>query len=304
VVLSTCHSFADGVSLLYLTEDFQRGKVPEPTSILPIPLETRFHDELLGPIDVSRHISDNGKRSFIPWSDTVDANLPEDVRCDYQFVELPASAFQCFNRAKNRVAGFNDALWRSIMLACAAVNPMEPSFATITCVNARPFLKGRSEKTGNIFVPLCVTADGVTNETTIEELDRRLRRDFERKIKTKEYLASFKASLSGYGTARRKASFADVSNVGVFELEHPIVDVWAQQTMKSRTVEGLVASLSYGITSKEQNNIVVRLQTSPSVINGRDASRVFQSFMHSLQYIKPRVTVGEAIREIRETLKF
>jgi hypothetical protein len=303
VVLSTCHSFTDGVSLLHLTNDFLHGKVAEPTSTLPIPLEARFQDELSGPIDVSRHLADVGKRSSIPWSEKVDAKLPEDVRCDYQFVELPASAFQCFDREKNRVAGFNDALWRSIMLACAAVSPLEPSFGTITCVNARPFLKSRSEKTGNIFVPLCVAADGVTKDTKVGELDRRLRRDFATKIETKEYLASFKASLNGYGTARKKASFADVSNIGIFELAHPIEDVWAQQTMKSRTVEGLVASLSYGIKSKDQNKIVVRLQTSPSVIDRRDASRVFQSFLHSLQHVQPNVTVGDAIREIRQTLK-
>jgi hypothetical protein len=68
LVLSTCHSFPDGVGLLWLKDAFLRGKVTEWISTLPIPLEAGFQNELFGPIDVIQHIADVGKRSSLSWA--------------------------------------------------------------------------------------------------------------------------------------------------------------------------------------------------------------------------------------------
>jgi hypothetical protein len=73
-----------------------------------------------------------------------------------------------------------------------------------------------------------------------------------------------------------------VSNVGIFELKGPILDVWAQQSTKSRTIEESVSRLTYGVSRDGDCKIVVKLQTSPAVIDGRDASRVFRALLHLL----------------------
>jgi hypothetical protein len=303
VVLAVNHAFADGVSLLNLADAFSRGvpRVVETGSQgLPVPLEVHLKDELAAPLDVSSHLSDVARHSCLPWSDSVPA-LPEDVRCAYQCAELPPTAFQCFDSKRNRLVGFSDAAWRSAILACAALNPSQTGFGTSTCLNMRPFLK-ENVQVGNIFVPVWVVADGISNETRIEELDRRLRRDFAAKMQQKKYINSFKACLNGIEAPPHRASYVDVSNVGVFELRHPVLDVWAQQTVKSRAGEGIISALTYGVSSREFYKIIVRMQTSPTVVNERDASRWFAALLHGLQHIRPSGTVGDAVRELRDVV--
>jgi hypothetical protein len=291
------HSLADGVSFLHLTDRFLRGKI-ESAPTFPITLDDRLKAELDSPsIDTNRHISDVSRLSNVHWSDTIDPNLPEDVRCEYQFVELPPNAFQCYDSRRNKLIGFTDAVWRSSALACAAMNESQRTFGVSTCVNMRPFINDTS--IGNLFVPLCVVADHVSDQTTIEELDKRLRDDFTTKINQKVYLSALKATLNGYQMPSTRTAFPDVSNVGVFKIADPIRDLWVQQTMKSREIEGLVAVLTFGVVTNKDSKIIVRVQTSPTVINHKDAAKTFQAILHSLRYLRPRMTIRDAIQELR-----
>jgi hypothetical protein len=239
VVLSVTHSLADGVSFLHLTRRFLSGEI-ERAPTFPISLDDRLKNELTGPIDANQHISDVSRLSTLLWSDTIEPNLPDDVRCEYQFVELPPNAFQCYDSMKNKLIGFTDALWRSSVLACAAMNPIQRNFGTSTCVNMRTFINDTS--IGNIFSPLCVIADQVSDQTTIGELEKRLRSDFTKKIKQKAYLSSLKATLNGYQFPATRTALTDVSNVEIFQIEYPLVDLWIQQTMKSREISSKVSS--------------------------------------------------------------
>lgn len=287
---------SDGVSFLDLTRRFLRGEI-ESAPTFPINLDDRLKNELAKPIDVRKHISDLSRLSNIQWSDTTELNLPEDVRCEYQSVELPPNALRCYDSRKNRLVGFSDALWRSAVLACAAMNPSQRNFGTSTVVNMRPFINDTS--IGNLVTQICVIADQVSDQTTIEELERRLRQDFTTKINQKRYLASLKAILNGYQMPPTRTAFPDTSNVGIFQIADPVVDLWIQQTMKSRPIEGLFCALTFAMATKKDSKIIVRLQTSPTVTNSKDAGRIFQAILHSLRYVRPNITVGDAIRELR-----
>jgi hypothetical protein len=291
------HSCSDGISLLHLTDGFPRGRI-EKVPILPVALDNRLGSELAQPLDVSRHVAEILSLTSVPWSETVEPGLKEDVRCRYEFVELPASEFQAFDRDQRKLSGFSDTLWRSSILAFAALNSANSHFGCTTCVNLRPFLDIPSF--GNCFAPLCVVANDATKEMTVADLDRRLREDFNSKMKQRAYSNSIKASLGGFLGARKGAAFINVSNVGTFHVAHPITDLWAQHTMKSREIEGEYALLALAIEADGQTKVVIRLQSPPTVVNGQDAARTFKAILHGLRSIRSKSTIGDAIREIRE----
>jgi hypothetical protein len=297
VVVSVSHMCSDGVSFLDLTNDFQRGVI-EKVPILPIALDDVLREELAKPLDVSRHLLDSGSLSSVGWSDVTEAGLPDDVRCRYDFVELPLSAFQCFDKGKKKLVGFSDALWRSAVLACAAMNPANSYLGCTTCVNLRPFLKARAF--GNLFAPLCVVGNGLSNYARVADLDRSLRADFTEKMNGKAFLNTLKSSLDGMYAGTTRSAAIDVSNVGTFNITHPITDVWIQQTMRSRSIEGSFGLLTFAVAGNRPTNVVVRLQSSPTVINSKDAARTFRGILHSLQHIGPEATVRDAVKEIRE----
>jgi hypothetical protein len=178
-----------------------------------------------------------------------------------------------------------------------ALNLSNPNFGCTTCVDLPPFLNSTSF--GKLFGPLCVVANGILENTSIAELDRRLRADFNSKMKSRAYLNALKASLDGFPSPQTRAAAVDVSNVGVFNLPHPITDLWVQQTMKSRAIEGEFGILTSAVTARGTTKIMVRFQSSPTVVNARDASRAFKAIVHCLKYIPSNATVGDAIREIR-----
>jgi hypothetical protein len=167
-------------------------------------------------------------------------------------------------------------------------------------VNLRPF--ANVSIVGNVFAPLFVIAKGVSDDVTVAELSQKLRNDFTKKIERKAFLDSLKMSVSGYQTLSKPAAFIDVSNVGNFEIRAPIVDLWLQQTMKSREIEDSLSLLSFSVTGGKGAKVIVRWQSSPTVFNRADSARAFKAVLHSLRYLRPSTKVGDALRELREVV--
>jgi hypothetical protein len=297
-VLAATHSIVDGVSILHLTDRFLKGTIERPATF-PTPVEHFFASDLSAIADTSEYSVDNSHLSVVPWSNFVAPNQREDALCEYQFVELPPSAFQCFDARRGRLVGFTDALWQSAVLACAATGSSN-LFGCSTCVNLRPF--GDLPIVGNLFAPLLVIGRNISEDMTVADLSKGLRSDFTEKMKRKGYLTSLKATLNGYQMLEGRTSFVDVSNVGNFEIRAPILDLWVQQTMKSRFAEGILALLSFSVTGARGVKVIVRWQSSPTVINRADSARAFKAVLHSLQSIRPSAKVGDAIREIRQVI--
>jgi hypothetical protein len=155
-------------------------------------------------------------------------------------------------------------------------------------------------KMGLHITTMTVEATGISPNSTVRDLAIALRRDFENKMKRNEHFLAFKASANRIRIPRSKASYIDVSNVGYFETTGPFVDCWLQQSM---TGKGCMNSLEFAAATlygSQKARLLVRLPWSPLVFTRSDGIRMFKAITHNLTQLNPKLTISEAIREIRE----
>jgi hypothetical protein len=301
VTFSGGHSFFDGVSLLILADNFRRGNFDPPDPI-PVPTEILLADELAKSHMIKRHLEAMRKLSTIPWTSSIARKWPDDSRADAIAKSFYPGELTCYNPSKATFNGLSEVLWRTAVLAAVALGKetdlRKCRYACTTPINLRPFMKVR--KIGLHITTMTIDATGISPDATVRDLEIALRRDFDQKMKRKEYFLTLKASLGGIPVPRTQSSYFDVSNVGYFGGMHPFVDCWIQQSM---TAKGCTAGLELGTTTfygNQNARLFVRLPWSPLVFSRSDGIRMYKAITHSLTQLSPNKTIAEAIQEIRE----
>jgi hypothetical protein len=277
---------------------FTRG-VFEAQPQFPIAAEEMFRKQLSGPLNSSEHPNSRLLLSMLPWNTRRDVATEDDIYCDFLVGEYAPHEVRCFNPKTNKFVGLTDALWRASVLTAHAFETQK-SYGCFTWVNMRPFVNDNS--VGCVAAQCSVVAEGITYETTVGELEKRLRNDFVAKLKRGYCVGGIKSIIDNVPTPRPPSVFFDVSNVGYFPTVGPFVDAWGQMTPRARFFTDNIGLSSVTTYGNENAKLTLRYPYSQFVFTRAEASRAFRAIVHSVKNIGPEMKVGDAIRELREVV--
>jgi hypothetical protein len=298
VAMSIAHVSFDGVALIRLFDRFQHGNF-EPQSTFPVAVDDILKNELatLVPSTVSNTGPD--PLAFVPWSSPL-RDSGDRPRADTLLAELPSPSLTCFNPKTEKFLGLSDALWGAGALTCHAIHPEQSGYGSTMWVSLRGSVT--QHELGNLIVPLMIAPEKVSSEMSIGDFEKTFRRDFEMKMKNREWLNELNAMLTTGSKPRSGSSFLDISNVGYFPTTGPFVDFWSQQSETAMSCNGALALAAATVFGKENARLTLRLPFSQHVFTRSDAARVFEGVQYYLQHIRRNAKVGDTIREIREAI--
>ena len=304
VAFAASHLLCDGGFCLRMLSRLT-SNIHEVAPLIPRSVENVFAKELADPtLDVQGHIDDVWKLAGINWCDDVEKNLPEDVRCRYIYKFLNVEELSCWDKNKQRFNGLTENLWLSIALSCAAYSNSLEKLGCSTDVDMRQLLKNPLDLSlGNCFTAVSVKPAGFTSKMTLGQIAALMREDLVSKKNERGLLATIKGGLGGYTVSPPKFAFVELSHVGRMNLKKPIVDVWLQQTMKSRGVESIMPTLAFTTTGDCERRIAVRNQYSPTVVTDRVANILHQSMIYALKTMTMDTPVTAAFEELRRFQK-
>jgi hypothetical protein len=297
VTWNASHIVYDGVSLIVIGDRFRRRELIVPPR-LPTAIDHAVAPQLSKPYNTAEHEKSMKSLTLTPWSTPLVRKWPNDIRSIAIPAQAPPQTLKCYNPQTKMFQKLTDVMWRSGILSALARDPNQTNYACSTWVNLRPEIKDNS--IGLVIAPMTVRAEGVSLEMTVEDFDKRLRRDFSDKMKSNGHMLALKATLGGMPIPNAQASFFDVSNVGYFPAGGEIVDCWVQQTM---TAKMCVAAIGLGVATvfgNDKARLLLRYPFSPFVYSRSDAVKGYKAVMHSLQHLNPKSKLKDAIRELRE----
>jgi hypothetical protein len=296
VCLSAKHTCLDGDSWFLLMERFARGEF-QPQLQFPVPLDKQLRNLLSSSRKPMDHIFNMRKISMIPWTSPPHITTEDDVHSDFLMGDYAPSEMNCYNARTGKYIGLSDALWRASILTAHAMKPQR-LFGCLTWVNVRRFMK--DDSIGCSLAPCSIVAEGVSNDMTVGELEKRLRKDFIAKMKRNHFLDGVKAMVDGIPNPQPPGAHFDISNVGYFGTFGPFVDVWVQMTALAKSATGDIGLSSAVTFGNENAKLTLRYPYSQFVFTRAEASRDFKEIVHSMKHIGPKVKVGDAIRELKE----
>jgi hypothetical protein len=296
VALSVNHVAFDGVSFILLMDRFLRGEFQE-QPVFPIPVDVQIKDLLAASLNTEEHRAARLRLASLPWTSPRSKTGEDDSHCDFIIGELTPSTVKCYNPKTDRFVGLTDVLWRSSILAAHALHPQK-HYGCFTWVNIRPYIK--VDTVGFVVGPCSMIAEGVTDDLTIGEFQKRLRRDFTDKIKRRYWLNGVKLMATDVAMPRLPNSMFDVSNVGYFPIKGPFVDACGQMTPLASQFTPCIGLSSVTTFGNENAKLTLRYPYSQFVFTRSDAVRAYKAIVHSIQYIGLDVKIGDAIREMRQ----
>jgi hypothetical protein len=298
VAISVAHNVLDGVSFLRLLQGFERGQL-KPQSTFPDAVDDLLKNELAAIELPSASNSGPDPLAVIPWSSPL-RDSGDRPRMDWLMIELPPHTATCYNPKTEKFVGLTDVLWGATALVCHAIKPGQPGYGSTMWISLRDCLKRYD--LGNLIAPLTVAPEKVSPEMSIGDFEKSFRRDFQEKMKKREWLYELKVMATTGAKTRSGSAFFDNSNVGYFPTTGPFVDAWTQESETAMYCNQAFPLCSVTLFGKENARLTLRLPFSPHVFTRSDAARAFKGVQHYVQHIRRNMKVGDAIREIREAI--
>jgi hypothetical protein len=295
VAVSVSHLCADGAFFTRLLDSIIAQRI-ENSPVFPTPIEQVFARELSDPtLSVSQHISDIPRIATVPFSRSV-PSLPDSVRCGYFVDESPFSEF--IHTAK---PGSTESLWTAMTLGFASFSGTLDRVGCSTLLNLRPYMNPSDVNLsiGNNFVCLCIIPKKFNPKMTVAQMAAEMRKDLTEKRKAKAYFPSLKASLAGFVVPDNRTALAELSHLGNLRITEPVHDMWIQQTMRSKEIQGLMSLITWTTSGDVPSKLIARLQYCPTVMTEKDAKIVFELIVHGLKKIPDDVTVQDAFDELQ-----
>lgn len=300
IVLNINHGTADGGYLMFLFDALKKGKVD---CEIPVFFDARY--------DVFR--KDIHKMNLLNGEFT--KLMPRDLSKLHYFAKAKAAKatsnvtdFMCYNEKTKKCNGLTDAMWADMILCAAAYNNKFDVMGVGTCIDSRPFCTRNDLATGNMFSYLTVFAKDVTYDTTIEELCRKLRANFNYQYKNKHNLGALYNDLDAeknlpkcHPLARPtgKGAVLELSKMGSFKLEGDFEDVGMSLTMRSDQCPGVMGLLSYGVVGKGMNKLITKNRYCSQNLSDSDANIFTKSLHFALENIPNYLSCGSAIERIQ-----
>jgi hypothetical protein len=297
VAMSVAHSTFDGVSLIRLFQRFERGQF-SPQSTFPNAVDDILKKELSNLPPIASNSGTN-PLAVIPWSSPF-RDSGDRPRIDVLLTNLPSHTLTCFNSKTEKFIGLTDVLWGASAIVSHAIHPEQSGYGSTMWVSMRGSVK--EYEFGNFIVPLTIVPEKVSSNLSVGEFEKRFRRDFEIKMKKREWLNELNVMLKSGSRPIIGNSFFDVSNVGYFPTTGPFVDSWSQQSQTAMCCNGVLALAVATVFGRENAHLIMQLPFSQHVFTRSDATRVANGVKYYLQNINRKVKVGDAITQIRKAI--
>ena len=303
VVLNIMHGAADGGYFLYLFNALKKGSVDcEIPKFFTAP-DILFKDDLkpmkLLSGDTCRLLpKDNKQLGVFRKSRTV--NKVTQVE-----------NLKCYDKTKKKCVGLTDSFWSSMILACSAYNNDKfDKKGVLTCLDSRPFIKRNDLSTANMFSMLNVFAENINYDSSVSDLQKALRENFNFQYKNKHNFGIMYASLNGEdpfisdsksenNIDHTKGANIEISKMGAFHLEGCFEDVGISINLGSDAPETM-GYLAYGVTGKGKNIIVSKNRYAPSNLSLNDTEIYTRSVLYALENLDTNMSCGKAIEKLQE----
>ena len=292
IVLNINHIASDGGFMVNLYNALKEDKEFDIPQAM-IEEEKTFHDEI-------------EKATYIPPFVTIDPALTRikpkdkeyltnDPMMHHFLMKTDAKNLKVYDPKTKKVKGLTDALWAFIILSASAHNGEFTNKGCSTCVDLRRFIKNPSFANCNDFANLSVSCEA-TKDTTIIEMMKRLRADFNKKLNAGDVFGYVKGLRGGkpLGLSMDGLSL-ELSNVGRFTLGGPFKDMWINLTLRSYTSPTSTSFLNFSIDGNGRNTIYTKMRYPPQSLSDREARSIALSVQHGITNIDLNTTCGEAI---------
>ena len=171
-------------------------------------------------------------------------------------------------------------------------------------INMRKYMKKAADfSNGAVLSKITLSARGATKDTTIRDLMKMYRSDFNRSLRDGEhfgYLKHYEDKPDMNNCIN--GIFSILTNVGQFKLDGPFDDVAISTNTiaKPSNVFPAASFLHYGIIGKGRNEVITKISYEPSVMTRREADLFVNSIRYGLENIDLDKTIAEAMDMIKD----
>lgn len=297
IVLNINHAASDG---MYIQHLFEYLKKDDEIDYVPtiLPADTIFEKQIR---------EYNGP---IPDFFTVDPNLTRAYPSRQN--ELHISGYILTNGADTNAKNFmtykrngklkslTDYYWTNFIIATSAFNDKFDNCGVATCIDLRQFLLKYDFNIANCFSHISVAAHA-TKDDTVEELMKRMRADFNLKVKQGTHIGELKALQMGNNSKPLLPGVGiDISLIGSMKVEGPFNDVWVQPNLLDHGFAGVVTYFGFSVEKDGENIIHGRFRHSSSTCSDKEAEILVNSLHYGIENVFPSMKIGEAIDMMKD----
>lgn len=247
---------------------------------------------------IERHIEDMKHIPYVKQSSKIDLEIDQEAKCKSHTYESDATDYQFLS---NKM-GLTDMYWTFIPLNVMALNGtiQFPDFGIMCCVDFRQFMSKKSinRLVCENFTEINLRLNDVRPNMTVRQVGKMMRNRFNEMKKDGSIFASFEAMQDGIPDLG-PILLSEMSNIGRFDVKPPIVDVWVQQTLKSKYNAWLASFSLFSKNKHGVNTVVTRFNQPPTAFNDLDSMILTSSVVNSMKNIPVDVTIQQAYDEIR-----
>ena len=210
---------------------------------------------------------------------------------------------QCYNKKEKKIHGLTEAYMASGILSCCALTGDFSIKGLWEVFGTRPYADNKEPLyQGDFFTELHCTAQA-DKDTTVAEFMKRLRADFNYRIKK----GAPQAALKDYhdnvkGEPPIPGIPLILTSIGTFRCGGPITDAYLQ-TNNADIQSGMCTITSYNVITKKQNRFATGTKYNTSSMSDREAKAFADGVSYCLTQIKPSTTCGKALDMLKSFQK-
>ncbi|EAY09525.1 hypothetical protein TVAG_102740 [Trichomonas vaginalis G3] len=204
-------------------------------------------------------------------------------------------------KINGKVSQMTENFWISVILSTFAFNDKIDKAGACTMVNLRPFLQSfKDTEVTCSFSSVAVTSD-VSESMEVSELMKSLRKNFEERIKNKEYIGFIKSlpdentifdTFLGLGL--------DISLIQKFKLNDKMNDLYIGLNEADFGFSDLLSITGYSVEKDGTNKIMSNVKFSPTTLGELEGKVLSRSIIFGLESIHPDMTVKKAVELLQE----
>lgn len=304
IVVNSSHICNDGVYLARLIEHLSHPELYGTRNALSLPrsgTQDFEHDVFTAP-DYPACCGSDALISRIHQKhhDTVS-------KYNIDLLEMPISKFASYNKEDDSIHNLSEALWTTMALANAAHNNRSLSgFGISTVLDLRRILSKEDRKALDLqnYIASMPVCGYPTMDMTIGDLSKRMRDDFNYKLKNKYYFGHMKsvhAAVFRFWKTRETAGLGiEMSSIGPIRIQNPVKDCCI--TLSSPDDKPLTSTslMNYTIIdeTKQTKKFVGQLQYITAELSERDANAYLKSIEYGFENFKDSMPISKAIDEL------
>ena len=302
LVMNIMHGAADGGYFLFLFDSLKRGSVSCEIPKFFAARDVIFRDDIR-----EMELLSGGTCRLMP-KDRRQLGFFQKIRTVNEVTQI--EDLKCYDKNKKKCVGLTDSFWSSMILACSAYNGNFDNKGVFTCLDSRPFANKNDLTTANMFSMLNVFAENINYDSSVSDLQKALRKNFEFQYRNKHNLGILYSWLNpsnrfnSVGKESKeidhtKGANIEISKMGSFHLEGCFEDVGMSIHLGTQTPE-VMGYLAYGVTGKGKNILVSKNRYTPSNLSHNDMQIYTKSVLYALENIDTHISCGKAIEKLQE----